>query len=355
MDDDLRRHLAEGAAPTSGRGGPAAGSDDTMAALSVLSTDLGRLQQQVEQLAAQVATLGSTVKELADQDQGTRPTPPPRPWDWEAMSDQDRNTALLTLATWLQEELHVWWPRASAGIPACWMEHPDMVRDLSLLYVAHQQAYKHPERRPHHEVDWRRALADMLHSISEAKMAYHCESTQHTVQRPTDRADLAQVQHTVRERALTAIGAAEREGDQETAARLIDQHKVSAEELRTHMGQEYRTLMERVGDPATAPEDRAAAADQAARLLVSYDLVATDDLAQGLALGALLLALHQAGHPLLSQVSRTWGPVARKAIMIRDDLLPQIYQGRTEAEQRLLARYDTTLQEVELVRSLAQN
>src|SRR5690625_1952822 len=153
--DEMRRHL--GAASTQqGRGGPAHEGGETMMALSVVSTDLGRLSHQVTELAEVVAglrqgqkekqALANQVAELAEQVTGIGkavqdlkekdpPQPPPQPWDWTSMSSEEEAEAILLLAAWVETVLVPWWPRTISkdGLPPCWIRHPDMRRSMSLV------------------------------------------------------------------------------------------------------------------------------------------------------------------------------------------------------------------------------
>src|SRR5699024_3470214 len=105
--DDMRRHLTGAASTQQGRGGPAREDGEAMMALSVVSTDLGRLSHQVTELSEAMAelrqgqeeqqALAERVSELAEQVTGIGeavqalgekdpPKPPPQPWDWASMS-----------------------------------------------------------------------------------------------------------------------------------------------------------------------------------------------------------------------------------------------------------------------------
>lgn len=373
--DDLRRHLVDGAAPTEGRGGSAADVAPMMTALSVVSTDVGRLDERVKELAGtletleagqervdslredlaalaeKVAALGKTVELLADDQDA--PEPPPQPWDWPSMSGKESIDAIRTLAEWMESDLFRWWPQTAEKVPTCWMKHMDMLRDLSLLYVSYQQAYKHPGRRIHHEVDWRRSLNDMLDSIDTARKTYNCDSDKEHTLRHVTRSDRDHVDAHLRQMLLGQIYQADRAGDQDRVAHLMDEHQITMEELRTRMKRVFTSSMAVVDRKDASPRARRDAAREAARVLLAYRVVEPNDLSQAPKIESLMKALYAHKDPSFERVARTYDDLARLYATIRDDVLPQMVTGGgTPLEQQVMREHGVTPEQVALVRRL---
>jgi hypothetical protein len=178
-----------------------AGTDASSAVLNtvaVLGTDLGRLSARldqatrrledqderlartlgpvlerldmVERLAGQVGELAAAV---ADLDQGGD-EPPPRPWNWSAMSPQEQRDSVELLGTWVRDVLFTRWPWTQHRLRWCWAYHPELLQDLGLLHVAYRQAYEHPGRRTHHETDFRHALHEVMASAPDVFVREGC-------------------------------------------------------------------------------------------------------------------------------------------------------------------------------------
>ena len=375
--DDLRRHLVDGAAPTEGRGGSAAEVAPMMTALSVVSTDMGRLDERVKELASHletlqagqervkalrtdltslaenVAELRKTMEQLAANEDA--PTPPPQPWDWPSMSGDEGIAAIKALADWMEHALFRWWPQTAEKIPTCWMRHTDMLRDLSLLYVSYEQAYKHPGRRVHHEVDWRRSLNDMIDSIDTARKTYNCGTKEHTVGQTT-RSDRDHVEEHVRQMALGQIYLADRAGDKDRVAQLMDVHHITAEELRTQMQRAFTESMTVVDQVDASPGAHREATRDAARVLLAYRVVAPDDLSQAPKIESLMKALYTHKDPSFERVAREYDTLARLYVTIRDSVLPMMVTGgRTPGEQQVMREHGVTLEQVMLVRGLSKS
>lgn len=375
--DDLRRHLVDGAASTEGRGGSAADAAPMMTALSVVSTDMGRLDERVKDLADNLATLQAeqdrvkalrddltslaetvadlrtSVKQLAAEEDA--PTPPPQPWDWTSMSGDEAIAAIKTLGDWIEHALFLWWPQTAEKVPTCWMKHTDMLRDLSLLYVSYEQAYKHPGRRVHHEVDWRRSLNDMIDSIDKARKTYNCGTKEHIVSR-SGRSDREHVDLYVREMILGQIYLADRAGDEDRVAHLVDKHHVTPDELRTGMKRAFTNSMKVVDQADASPDARRDAARDAARVLLAYQVVASDDLRQAPKIESLLKALFTHKDPSFERVAREYDALARLYVTIRDGVLPKMVTGGgTALEQQVMREHGVTPEQVALVRRLTKS
>jgi outer membrane murein-binding lipoprotein Lpp len=262
--EQMRQHLTGRA--QQGPAGPAAGAE--MTALSVVSTDVGRLSAQLEELRGRVDALAERTEavtadrarlddltaqldalhgqvlalEEADRDR----TPPPQPWDWAGMEEAERADAVAQLRTWVGEVLAYWWPAAASRLPECWTAHPQLLQDISLLYVSYQQAYEHPSKRVHHGTDFRHLLIAVAESAPGLVTRSECEH-QHPHLMPSVRA--AQAQQALRDIVLLmSYASGEIDGDRlpqhlrdrgftpdqakEHAAELFATHGITQEEYR---------------------------------------------------------------------------------------------------------------------------
>ncbi|MFI6576632.1 hypothetical protein ACIBFB_12590 [Nocardiopsis sp. NPDC050513] len=186
----------------------AQGPNDADAALSavlntvsVLSTDLGRLGarldtavtelgdqddrltrtmesalerlQVVEELAGQVRDLAAAVADLGEGDREG----PPQPWNWSAMSDEERQRSVALLGAWVRDVLFTRWPWTQRRLQWCWAYHPELLQDLSMLHVAYRQAYEHSGRRSHHETDFRHTLVEVMAAAPDVFTRDECPTT----------------------------------------------------------------------------------------------------------------------------------------------------------------------------------
>lgn len=375
--DEMRRHLG-GADSTTGRGGPAAGEAQVMNALSLVSTEVGQLQEQVKNLsdslgqledkqqaqekvpadlaalADTVAELGKTIKAILEQEEQDAPPPPPQPWDWASMSVEEEMEAIATLATWVETVLVRWWPRVISGdgLPPCWMQHPDMCRDLSLVYVSYQQAYQHPQRRTHHEVDFRRSLDDMLRDIKEAAEAYRCWTadgekphiTQH--QGRSDRKYA--LQHLRRWAAEQAFQAGEK-GDHEHADRLVERFKLSDEELREQAVRAWRGYAKALMDKGKSAALKKAVARKSASLLASYQAADPMALPEAPAVNQVMVLMHQEKDLRFEQVRAVYGDLVRKFATIREEHAAMSQPVPDEKTQRKMDHLGITKNDVQVV------
>ena len=371
--DDMRRHL--GAASTQqGRGGPAHEGGEAMMALSVVSTDLGRLSHQVteladavaglrqgqaeqqalaervSELAEQVTGIGKAVKDLGEKDP---PKPPPQPWDWESMSPEQEAEATLLLAGWVETVLAPWWPRAvgKTGLPPCWIRHPDMRRSMSLALVSYQQAYEHENRRVHHEVDFRRTLEDMLRDVAAAADAYNCRAdgkthvVDHQVRPERDRA-----RNYLRDRALPWIAQADREGDQERVTHLMEQYDVDAERLRSYMRRQFDGYLRKIVD-GTAQADASPMVREAGRILADYRVVDTDALDYARDLQHLLTTMYDVDRDRFKELRPVYEPLLRKYKIIAE-YVTQMSRHPTPETAALMEQYGITDTDVTRVRNM---
>lgn len=375
-NDEMRRHLTGAASTQQDRGGPGRESTEMMA-LSMVSTDLGRLTQRVEELsqtlqelrqgqdkhqaladqvtklAEQVTDIGNAVTALGEKEP---PAPPPQPWDWDAMSTEEETEAILLLAKWVETVLAPWWPRTVGpeGLPPCWMRHPDMRRNMSLVMVAYQQAYEHDHRRVHHEVDFRRTLDDMMRDVREAAKAYRCRPKQgekkpHVVRHHV-RPERKRAHEYLRTRALGWIAQADREGDQERVTSLMEEYSIDPDDLRAHMSEVFDQFLRRVVDD-TVPGDAGPVVRETGRILATYQVVPVDALEYAPDLEALLKKLYGVDPARFAELRPVYEPLLRKYTVITEYVGEMSGQPTPQAAA-LMEKYGITDSDVVRVRNM---
>lgn len=375
--DEIRHHLT-GAAPTQqGRGGPAHEGGETMMALSVVSTDLGRLSHQVTELAEVVAglrqgqkekqALANQVAELAEQVTGIGkavqdlkekdpPQPPPQPWDWTSMSSEEEAEAILLLAAWVETVLVPWWPRTISkdGLPPCWIRHPDMRRSMSLVRVSYQQAYEHEHRRVHHEVDFRRTLEDMLRDVAAAAQAYNCRSEdqqkRHKIHHQV-RPELDRARDYLRDRALPWIAQADRKGEQDRVTHLMERYEVDAERLRSYMCRQFDRYLRTIVDGTVAEDTSSPLVRETSRILAEYRVVDTDALGYAPDLEHLLKKVYDVDRDRFHELRSVYEPLLRKYKVITE-YVTQMSGQPTQEMAKLMERYGITDSDVTHVRNM---
>jgi hypothetical protein len=210
---------------------PASWGGDVLAALSVLSTELGEnrahvaelrghLQDTLTKLGAlhgQVTTLTSVSDEVTALaqavaqllDQGA-PEGPPRPVDLAHVTGKERRDVLQGLATWVRDVLFPGWPWTQSRLRPCWLYHPEIVNGLLWVRCAYLTAYEHPGGRAHHAADFHHWLHEVM--TAAAERTAHCplpDDDGHPrppaprddldeVERAARRADLAEIHRLVR-------------------------------------------------------------------------------------------------------------------------------------------------------------
>lgn len=363
MDADEMRHHLSGAASTTGQSGPAGGEGNLMQALSVVSTDVGQLREQVKSLDSsveQVPVLQSKLSELTEKmgelheavqrlSGQEEKEPPPQPWDWASMDWEEELVAVATLASWVETHLTRWWPRVlkDGVLPPCWMQHPDMLRSLSLVYVSYQQAYAHPQRRVHHEVDFRRTLEDMLRDISTAAKQYQCGDAKKHITRHGERSDRTRAADHIRRVAAVAAFDADQSGDAERTNQIMEKFSLRPEDLREQAKRSWPGLAGVVTDQRATNKERATAARAAAHLLDAYQVIDSTDLRQAPDVGAVLHLLHEIKDDRFAVLRQRYEALVHKFATIRQemtDLRPVNERGRA-----LMERHGITEQDVAVV------
>lgn len=226
------------------------GQAEVLAALSVLSTELGENRAHVaelrahlddvlktltdlqgkaagaESLSTEVTALADTVAQLVEL--GVAPRPP-KPVDLAHIAAEDRDTTLGELVEWVREVLFTGWPWTASRLRSCWLLHPDLVNAMLWLQTAYLTAYKHVDRRAHNAADFHHWLEEAMQWADErtAKCPRSAAEGHHPVPLPPrdDLAVLAEVarRDTLAEihRQMQIVNAPEAPEDARVAARAV--------------------------------------------------------------------------------------------------------------------------------------
>jgi hypothetical protein len=172
--------------PTDVVGSDPAGPDPMLArqllrhaeTLTTLRRDLDQLATQTADTIADLCTRLQTIDD--EQDTGRqRPFPGPQvAWCWRNIGPRAADTLWTELSAWT-----VWlrgrYPLARR-IPACWPEHPEVVEELTALWLAWQAAYTDRDAPLTAAADWHdRWLPGLLHRFDHGPFALDCTTTHH--------------------------------------------------------------------------------------------------------------------------------------------------------------------------------
>ncbi|MFJ4851685.1 hypothetical protein [Streptomyces sp. NPDC088733] len=109
-----------------------------------------RLPQQVMEMSRIIRDVADTVKRRDEE--GPDET---KPWNWATMTATEQAEAWAVLLQWRREVLKVRFPQAyNKMLAPCWYRHPDVVEELSALYVSWSYAYVDKERSAFRAADF---------------------------------------------------------------------------------------------------------------------------------------------------------------------------------------------------------
>ena len=138
--------------------------------ISQLRHDLDELASSATDIAADLV---SRLEELADTESGSRTV---RSWCWRELgpkAEEELWTQLTDWVGWLRSR----YPLAKK-IPVCWKEHPEIVEELTALWLAWQYAYSDPDAPLTAAADWHdRWLPGLLHRLQHGAFALNCSES----------------------------------------------------------------------------------------------------------------------------------------------------------------------------------
>ncbi|MFG2306710.1 hypothetical protein [Actinacidiphila glaucinigra] len=109
-----------------------------------------KLPQKVVEMGRIIRDIADTVKRQDEDGPGET-----KPWNWATMTATEQAEAWAILLTWRREVLKVRFPHAyNKMLAPCWYRHPDVVEELSALYVSWSYAYVDKERSAFRAADF---------------------------------------------------------------------------------------------------------------------------------------------------------------------------------------------------------
>jgi len=137
--------------------------------ISQLRHDLDELASSTTDIAADLV---SRLQELADRE-SERTTV--RSWCWRDVGPKAEEELWSQLRDWV-DWLRSRYPLAKK-IPACWSEHPEIVEELTALWLAWQHAYTDPDAPLTAAADWHdRWLPGLLHRLEHGPLCLNCSA-----------------------------------------------------------------------------------------------------------------------------------------------------------------------------------
>jgi hypothetical protein len=136
---------------------------------------ISRLRHDLDQLASEItdayADLLSRLETLHGQQAARSATP--SAWCWRTLGEQGSEelwTELKDWVTWIRHR----YPLAKKIVP-CWPEHPEVVEELTALWLAWQAAYEQPDPQLTAAADWHdRWLPGLLRRLEHGPHAVDC-------------------------------------------------------------------------------------------------------------------------------------------------------------------------------------
>lgn len=136
-----------------------------------VSERLDRIERQNLSLRNDIKSLVETVNKLvaADRVKNTRA------WIWAELDADTANARWSDLDDWVTNHLLARHKHHTRTLRACWRRHPDVVDELTALYVVWTDAYRNPHCTPTAAADYhRRWLPDAMAAIDKAFTADGC-------------------------------------------------------------------------------------------------------------------------------------------------------------------------------------
>lgn len=106
-------------------------------------------------------------------------------WWPEIDPGEERTEALRAFLAWVDDVLRGRHPESYRGITPCWFLHPEVLDDLTSLYVAWLAAYRDPTAPATASIEWHdRWMPSCLERCRQAIKSRGCDRTNH-IERPS--------------------------------------------------------------------------------------------------------------------------------------------------------------------------
>lgn len=137
--------------------------------ISQLRSDLDELAHSTTDIAADL------LARLEDVDSGDLKSTSPRSWSWRDLGPKAAEELRSQLTDW------VGWLRSryplAKKVPPCWHEHPEVVEELTALWLAWQGAYADANASLTAPAEWHdHWLPGVLHRLEHGPFALNCSS-----------------------------------------------------------------------------------------------------------------------------------------------------------------------------------
>jgi len=138
---------------------------------------ISRLRHDLNQLANEItdayADILARFESLHDHPDARSTTS--APWSWRTLGDQATEELLTQLQGWVAWIRHRY-PLAKK-IPPCWSDHPEVVEELTALWLAWQAAYEQPDPSLTAAAEWHdRWLPGVLHRLDHGVLSLTCSA-----------------------------------------------------------------------------------------------------------------------------------------------------------------------------------
>jgi hypothetical protein len=169
---------------------PVAGDPDPVARQLLNQAQLiARLRHDLDQLAHEATdTIVGLLARFEDLEaRAGASAASPAAWCWRDLGPHAQAELMDQLDAWTAWLRHRY-PLARR-IPSCWYQHPELIEELTALWLAWQGAYQQPDAPLTAAADWHdRWLPGVLHRLEHGPFALDCSDT-HSCRPKTSYAD----------------------------------------------------------------------------------------------------------------------------------------------------------------------
>lgn len=137
---------------------------------------ISQLRRDLDRLASEVTdAYTDVISRFDDADAGSSRAPTPTAWSWRSIGPRAAEELWSQLREWVAW-LRYRYPLAKK-IPECWPDHPELVEELTALWLAWQAAYEQRDAVLTAPADWHdRWLPGLLHRLEHGTFAVSCSS-----------------------------------------------------------------------------------------------------------------------------------------------------------------------------------
>lgn len=135
---------------------------------------LSQLRRDLDELAnVTTDTTADLLTRISELDGVAGPGRSPTAWSWRNLGPGATEQLTKELSSWVN------WIRCryplARKVPACWSEHPEVVEELTALWLAWQYAYEERDAPLTAAADWHdRWLPGVLHRLEHGPLALDC-------------------------------------------------------------------------------------------------------------------------------------------------------------------------------------